>query len=68
VNITIEQAERLFVEANDWTLGKQPYLSEDSEIRKLAVEIFGKGYISILQAVCNEIFRVLAEHAHNNWH
>lgn len=66
LEISLEDAERLFTEANDFITGKSR-LAEDSEIRALAVKVFGNGYSNLLCQVCYEIFRILAEDAHDNW-
>lgn len=67
MQITLETAKRLFQEANYFYIGKSMYLSKDSEIRKIAVDMFvqrhGDSSANVMQlnAVCAEIFRVLAE-------
>jgi hypothetical protein len=58
--ITLEVASRLFAEARDFASGRAPYLSEDSEIRKIAVTVFHKAHVLHLTKVCDEIFYVLA--------
>jgi hypothetical protein len=60
MNISVHTAARLFIEANDWTTGQVPYITDDSEIRRIAKTAFDGTTLLHLNAVCNEIFRILA--------
>lgn len=63
MNITLEQAKRLFKEAHDWYTGIQPYVAENSELREIAQTYLDNSRIIGLNLVCTEIFRVIAEDA-----
>ncbi len=58
--VTLEVARRLFAEAANFTSGRTRYMCEDSEIRKIAEEVFRQSYVMHLDAVCNQIYYVLA--------
>lgn len=60
VTITLEQASRLFNEARDFSSGREPYLSTDSEIRALSIAIYNQDDIIHWHRVCNNIFYLLA--------
>ena len=64
MDIPLEQAERLFEEAyRFWhysSRGDDLFLSERSEIRKIARDIFRKDTISTMDRVCTMIFATLA--------
>lgn len=60
MNISSEQAHRLFAEARGFVREDTPYISADSEIRQIAMTVFGQNTIITLSIVCSEIFYVLA--------
>jgi hypothetical protein len=59
MEITLEVAQRLFKEANEW-VKNSVMLAEESEIRALAIKTFKAANISTIGPICSEIFRVLA--------
>lgn len=62
MQITLEQARRLFKEANGFEIGVPLFLDSNSEIRQLAKKTFGHDSITVLRPVVAEIFRVIAEY------
>jgi hypothetical protein len=62
MEISLEQAQRLFAEANDFHIGKTRYLAADSEIRRMSIETFNSQTVMVMTHVICEIFRVLAVH------
>lgn len=60
MNISLEQARTLFQEAYDWEMGYTKFMPENSPIRKIALDTFGRQAVQHLDAVCNEIFKVIA--------
>jgi hypothetical protein len=59
--ISLEVAQKLFKEANEYVTGKTGYIAPDSEIRMLAVKWHHKATIlKGIDFICAEIFRVLA--------
>lgn len=60
MNISLEDARRLFPQAYAFDNGIVPYLDPKSEIRQIAQQTFGKVYIQHLQVVIAEIYKVLA--------
>ena len=59
--LTLETAHRLFDEARLYSSGRAKYMSEDSEIRRIALDIY-RHSISVmhLQRVCDDIFYLVA--------
>jgi hypothetical protein len=58
--VTRDAAFRLFDEARGFSSGRVPYILEDSEIRHIALAVFGVSHTTHLLHVCNEIFYVVA--------
>lgn len=58
--VTLAVAQRLFLEARNYASGRENYIGIGSEIRAIAVEVFGVAYAVHLTKVCDEIFYVLA--------
>jgi hypothetical protein len=62
MEISLEQARRLFATANDFHTGKAKYIPTDSEIRSISLGVFHSETVSVMTHVITEIFRVLAVH------
>lgn len=60
VDMTLEDAARLFDEARAFWSGRQPYVGLGSEIRQRALARFGEQQVQHLKAVCEDVFYLLA--------
>ena len=60
LEVTLEIANRLFEEARNYSSGRTPYIAMDSEIREIALAVFGVAHVQHLSQVCYEIFYLIA--------
>lgn len=58
--LTFADAFLLYPEAEGFISGTEQYLLEDSHLRAIAYLTFGRSSMSHLNAVCMEIFRIVA--------
>lgn len=62
-------ARQHFREANAFITGESLFIAPNSEIRQVALEVFGEAHLTHLTHVCCEIFRTVAEEAmeYDHW-